>query len=249
LAIGTIQKSILSGSIGAGAGLLNLLDIANTKNYTEAFSLSKSVLLDYNFYSYQYKPLYYIGIYIITVVSVIGAILNITKKNKLITISSLFFLVLFSILSMGGGSFIGELVNTALMESPIGWVFRSPLKWQLYIPFFLIILFSLSLSFIYKTITKKDKIVFTGFISIFFLLINSYILIDIFNKLLTPKKLIYTENLENNILNGKNILFINDKSCSLLSKKYPAILEEIHFFLKNQHAKTIKLNSPGYLSP
>ncbi len=60
-----------------------------------------------------------------------------------------------SMLSLGGSGPLGELYWLFLSESGIGWIFRSPLKFQLYQAFFLSILFIISIAMIRQKIYPK----------------------------------------------------------------------------------------------
>ena len=60
ISIGTVSKSEIASTIGKDSGVLNLVGIAKTVNFQEAFSLGKSVFLDYDFYSKKNKNYIYI---------------------------------------------------------------------------------------------------------------------------------------------------------------------------------------------
>jgi hypothetical protein len=71
---------------------------------------------------------------------------------------------LFSIISLGTNSFFGDIYYFIIVNLPMGWMFRSPLKFQIYQAFCIVVAFYLT-SISLKKIAIKDKS-FSIFLSI-----------------------------------------------------------------------------------
>lgn len=63
--------------------------------------------------------------------------------------------IVMTLLSLGSSGILGEPYWLLVSESGIGWIFRSPLKFQLYQAFFLCILFTASMALIRQKINHK----------------------------------------------------------------------------------------------
>jgi hypothetical protein len=80
------------------------------------------------------------------------------------------FLIL-TLFSLGSNGPFGEIYWTFVSESGIGWIFRSPLKFQLYQAFFLSVLFIMSMAIIRQKISHKALV---SMIMVFVLVGSSY---------------------------------------------------------------------------
>ncbi len=186
IALGSIDKSLLSQNLSdIDLNSANLINIANTGDILTAFSFSKNVFLDFRFYEGWYGFLYFAGMFILLAL-LIGIFIysyykltNRYKKYLLLSLSFFLLLLLFTT-----GTFIGvDNLMTLLLKLPGGWAFRSPLKWQLYMPLFICAALVLLLDTISGGLRRYALMV--GAVA--FVLINGFIAQDVFRKLLIPR--------------------------------------------------------------
>lgn len=232
----TVDKSSISSSIGNGADILNLTNIAKTDSILEALSLSKNIFLDFRFYTDTTKNIYYFAIYGILVI-LLGLITwnyyNYHKINKKTLIASCIFLVL-ALLSTGRTYGFTRGLYNIIDILPISWVFRSPLKWQLYISMFLFSIIAYEISLIgSKKVLKK---IFYSIV-ILFSIANVVLIKDVFTNLLAPKQLQSFQEIQKENLNGKRVLFVNSPECNDLAQDHLDKYNELIFSLsKNENS-------------
>jgi hypothetical protein len=173
--LGTIDKGAISDSAAAApVDYTRLVEIANTGNIFTAFSLSKDVLKDYEFYNAVYQGFYFLGAFILYGI-LFGLYIRHEKKfeqldRRRFLIGLAIFLLLL-VLSTATFLGAGTLIKT-LITLPGGWMFRSPLKWQLYIPIALFAMLAITLK--YSASGKRKKYIIGG-LACSFLLLNSYV--------------------------------------------------------------------------
>ncbi len=214
LSLGTVEKNSLSGKlVSEDIDYSALISIANTKTILNAFSLSRENLLDFSFYTPQLKI-----VYLTSYLLILGCILTIfIKKYHVLTESeqwlalTLFVGFLLTIyISSVKDRLIASILNL-LVTFPGGWIFRSPLKWQIYSPFFLFAWASL----VFLKIDSKFR-AYLAFMLLSISLIGSgYLLWNIYGNLLTPKSIEHYGFLLDGQLDETLFLIVNNKGCNI----------------------------------
>jgi len=222
ISVGTLEKASVVNDLFPDAGSINsLLNFANTNGLVNSFAFSKDILKDFNFYNDKYKLIYFGSAFFLYILIFVGYLLSNRKK----TFDRKAFHWLF------GASLIIQLLATGklfgidkflivLTQIPGGWAFRSPLKWQLYLPLFL---FG-ACGILVKSLTAKYQKIFIASLLILFFGLNFYIGIDVYKKLLIPKHIsklaaFYVMSLEN-----KTLLFVGSEHCGSLNIELNEIL-------------------------
>lgn len=233
LSIGSLNKSTLSQNLSSqNVDSANLVNLANTENLLTAFSLSKNVFLDFRFFNPTYKNIYFISAY--TILGVFVGLftysyyrLNQKYKNYLI----IWLGIVLSLLLLTTGSQMGvDKLLKLLTNLPGGWAFRSPLKWQLYIPLFFCAIFVVVLQ-ILKGRLKKGIL---AILAITILAINGYVSYEVYIKLLLPDE---TNNLVTLQRDKKKkfdsrVLLVKDGICNDYFRKEPSL----YLVLKESYA-------------
>lgn len=257
LSIGSVNKSVLSSDItSAPVDYSTLVEISNTGDIFTGLSLSKNVLKDYDFYSPSYATVYFLGAFVFYVI-LLGAYLRVEKK---LSISdkrrfSLLLAAFLLLILLATVKFLHvDTLLRAIINLPGGWIFRAPLKWQLYIPFCLFAMLTIVLS---HTRRSKRRILLFALLGVVFVLMNAFIGFDIYNKLLTPRTVTHFNYLQNLDLDHKNMLVVGSDLCFTYAENNPAVMTELNQILtsKNVQVKqldvgdvdTVNLNSYDYI--
>jgi hypothetical protein len=237
LSLGSFDKASFSRSIGEDTTANNLISLAKTSGIFEAFALSKSIFVDYRYYEGVYQAVYYGSIYIfyLLLIFLFAYSFRFVPKNKLKFLSILggIFIVLI-LLSTGSTYSPTEFISSILYNIPlVGWAFRSPLKWQLYMP---IVLFGMSsiVSFyaLRSGVISKSRLLAS--VSVLFIFANGYLLKDITNFLLLPKEVSQLKDLQSIDFKDKRVLLVkNTDACRRVLKSNPDLSEEINSVLRN----------------
>lgn len=214
LSLGSVEKRLLSQNLSdTSLSSANLTNIANTGDILTAFSMSKNVFLDFQFYNGAYKYLYFVGVYVLLALLIwlfmSGYYKMVKKYKKFLLISMLGFLGLMLLTTgtfMGVDTFLG-----LLAKLPGGWAFRSPLKWQLYMPLFFCAIIALLLE-VQRIDYRKYSYMALGVIII---LINGYIGYDMTKKLLLPDTSHVVLQTQNIPASSSRALLIKDAQCYL----------------------------------
>ena len=138
--------------------------------------------------NFLFKWFHYTSLLILIVLSLFSIVKINNKKNQKIIIFSLTGYAISTFLSFGYKSFIGELYWTFINKTIIGWIFRSPLKFQLYQVFFVSILVYTTLNRFSEKNKKKivNNIMITFFLAIIFLGVSLEGIINLNFKSLNP---------------------------------------------------------------
>lgn len=243
LSIGSISKTQLSSALGDEPGNLILTSLAKTQGLSEAYTVSKGVFLDYEFYNDFTKSIFFIVTYgllliLFSLFFIISTRVDSSVRVVYFISISLFVFLLF--LSTGDEYFIGAVINESLTNSSIGWFFRSPLKWQLYIP----ILFGILLLIGYDQYSLKRKrvgdskwiLILIGILSVSSI---AYISLDISRKLILPEKIQWNSDV---VTENSKALFIFDESCNALSKVSPDLLDEAVYYFQLNNVTLTRLD-------
>ena len=242
--IGSINKDVLSANVAsAPTDYTSLIAVANTGDIFTGISLAKGVLKDYEFYNDSTQVLYFLGIFTFYVI-LFGLYVRVEKKlsisdRKYFAWALAAFLLLL-LLAAVNYLFVKDIIKL-IVGLPGGWIFRSPLKWQLYIPFTMATMLAIALVYVPK---KSHKIALYSVLAISFLCMNTFIGVDIYNKLLTPREISYFGALQQTNLDQKNLLIINDESCFSFASSRPEVMTELNQIVtsKNVQVKQISLD-------
>jgi hypothetical protein len=245
----SVNKDVLlDTAVSTPTDYTALVDVLNTGDIFTGLSLSKNVVKDYDFYNHDYFGFYLLGVF-----GFYGTLifLYITHRNELskgdkrifILLLTLFLvlLLLAAVNFLGAGTLIKLLINT-----PFGWIFRSPLKWQLYIP---ITIFT-ALAILLKYTRQNSRFHIYFLLALTFILANGYIMKDIYQKLLTPRNITHFAALERKNFQHDNLLFATNEACLEYQLKNPQVMTELNQVLssKNIQVKRVSAGSIEQLS-
>jgi hypothetical protein len=242
-AIGTISKSALSEEISTTSSVdyTGLIDFANAGNPLTALSLSRDVLLDFRYYNFAYEPIYFGAVFVFYVILFGLYIYNEKQlgklqRSRLVLLFALFLLLI--LLSMA--TFFGfNVLIKMLVSLPGGWAFRSPLKWQLYIP---VILATIMCVLLAQTHVKRIRLLAMVGIAGTLLVMSTFLGVDIKRKLIAPKQFQYLGGLQTVDLTHKNVLFVSDAACFAFLQENLGVVTEMNqvFASKQTQLKRIK---------
>lgn len=242
LSIGSIDKSVLSQDISTEpTDYTGIINVANAGDPISAFTLSKHVFLDFNYYTAATYILYTIG-----VLALYGIIIGMyaLKKEQYSRHDRYIYLTLIltvaGLIFMSSGHVLASTIFHHLVTLPGGWIFRSPLKWQLYIPFFLTTALAIQLKYVHG---RNLKYLLIGLVTII-VLQSAYLLHDIHQKLLTPRS-VQTFSQLDAIKDGSRMLYFTGSECANYLNKNPVVNTELNQVLNSKQVqvkKTSQLN-------
>lgn len=241
MALGSISKDILSQEISdSPVDYTMLVDIANTGGLANAFAMAKNVFKDFEFANDLYMPLYVLGVvslYAILIVLFLWVKGRMSLKARYWSVALLGCLLLLVLLSTGNIFNIDALIKF-LIGQPGGWTFRSPLKWQLYIPFFVCALLLIFFLYIPKGWLRRSALL--G-ISAATCLMGGYLLGSVYVRMLIPRAVGEFSVLQAIDLEGKTLLFANTETCTFYAQDNPRVFTEMNQILlsKNVQVKRI----------
>ena len=156
-------------------------------------------------------------------------------KNKKLYLVSMILFIFLIILTTGDSYYISNIINSSLSSTPIGWFFRSPLKWQLYIPIVYTILMMIGYQCYSENTTFKYRARLILYLIVIFSGVSiSYISFDIYQNLLKPKNdILIHKNLQTD--NSSNAALIFDDTCTAISRANPIFVEQSIFYFKNKN--------------
>ena len=240
--LGTVSKSAITEEISyTPIDYTSLVDFANTGNPFTALSLSRDVLLDFDYYNVVYRPVYFGAVFVFYLI-LLGLYmyneryLSKPDRKQIVLLFGIFLLLM--LLSMATFFDINTLLKM-LVVLPGGWMFRSPLKWQLYIPLVLATMISLLL---HRTEVKKIRSAASTASVVLLVLMSVFLGVDIYQKLLVPRQFQHLGALQALDLDHKNLLFATDNQCFAFLQEHPVIVTELNqiFASKNVQTKRIK---------
>ncbi len=257
LSMGTVSKDVISANITpVKTDYTALVDISNTGNIFTGFSLSKNVFVDFDFYNNTYQTIYFFGVFAFYVLLFwlylrVEQTLNLSDKRRLGVLFTCFLLLV----ALATVSIVHlDAVIKLLIGMPGGWAFRSPLKWQLYIPLALFGILMVLLNRVPRG--RRLWVIEVGLLATF-LIMNAYIAIDIGKKILTPRTPGYFAELQATNLADKTLLFVNNGDCMNYLRNNPAVNTELNQVLGSQNvqvkhviedqADTVNLGSYNYI--
>lgn len=246
ITMGTVSKDVISDSVTPiAADYTALVDISNTGNIFTGLSLSKNVFVDFNFYNSTYKTVYFIAVYAFYIV-LLALYLRVQKRlvpaerrNLLIMLG---FFLLFVALATTTFMGVDTVIRFIIKNVPGGWAFRSPLKWQLYIP---IMLFGAMVVLLKHVITERKLRYLQVAFLVTFVLMNGYLATDLYKMILKPRTLNNFAALQAQNFNYNTMLFVNSNDCTDYMRSNPRIVTEFNQVLisKNLQLKRVFVDS------
>lgn len=242
LSLGTISKSALSQDITtAPIDYTGLVEIANTDNIFTALSLSKNVLIDFHFYTDGYQLIYFAVIFSLYIV-LLTLYLFVFKKLERTDRKQFFIwmVALLMLLALSTASFFHiDVLIKFLIGLPGGWLFRSPLKWQLYTPLALVALFALLI----RHVKDKMWLRVVNSILVMTIVLGGVILAsEIASKLLVPRSIKHFAALQQVDMEKRNLLFIASDDCSAFAREQPEVMTELNQILISKNTQIKKVS-------
>ena len=242
LSLGTIDKSALSQDISnTPIDYTSLVAIANTGDIFTALSLSKNVLIDFAFYNEKYSSIYFIATFLlyILLLSLYLFLHNKLKKAE----RRCFFLWMSAFLILTALStatfFYTDILIKFLIGLPGGWMFRSPLKWQLYIPLTIVTLMALLMRHLKN---KTQLLIINTSLIVVIVFTNAILASEIVTKLLIPRSIVYFAALQKIDMEKNNMLFIASDECSTFARENSQVMTELNQILISKDTQIKKIS-------
>lgn len=233
----TLDKGALSDQVTSQpTDYTSLVDVANTGDIFTGLSLSKGVLKDYEFYGAMTWPFYFLGVFLfyILLFSIYVKVEKRTsphERRRFLLAIGIFLGLL--VLATAGYLYADVLIKF-LIGLPGGWMFRSPLKWQLYMPITLFAALVIALKYVHDG--WRLKLLYAAF-GFSFLLMNGYLFTQVYTRLLTPRTITYFGALAEADMGGKNLLVADSNICTAIAQDNPAIATELNQILVSKSAQ------------
>lgn len=242
-ALGTVDKGAIGDTVSrAPVDYTSLVDIANTGDIFTALSLSKGVLKDYEFFGAMTWPFYFLGVFGFYAL-LLGVYIRTEKRTKplerrrFVLCLGIFLLLL--VLSTASYLHADALIKF-FISLPGGWMFRSPLKWQLYMPVVLFTALMVALKYVQSK--NNRRMLYAGFAATF-VLMNGYLFTQIYERLFVPRTLTYFGTLANTDLKDKNLLFVNSAECMAFARDNPGVSTELNQVFISQEVQVKRISS------
>ncbi|HEU4913918.1 MAG TPA: hypothetical protein VFT16_00725 [Candidatus Saccharimonadales bacterium] len=241
MAMGSVSKDMISTNITpTPIDYTALVGISNTGNFFTGFSLSKNVFVDFAFYDATYQNIYFFGVFLFYVV-LLWLLLRVEhglrpdrRRQLAILLGSFLALIALAATTvLKVDDFIRFLISM-----PGGWAFRSPLKWQLYIP---LVLFGAMAIILAQVKTKRMLRTAQALLMVTFVIMNAYLFLDVYRKILVPRSLENFARLYDTNMDHKTVLFINNGDCMDFMRANPRLVTEMNqvFTSKNTQLKNV----------
>jgi hypothetical protein len=241
LSMGSVSKDMISTNITpTPIDYTALVGISNTGNFFTGFSLSKNVFVDFAFYDNTYQNVYFFGVFLFYVV-LLWMLLKVEKdlrpdRRRQLAILFGSFLILIA-LAATTVLHVDDFIRF-LISMPGGWAFRSPLKWQLYIPMALFGAMVIVLAQIKSRLAfRTAQVLLIGT----FVIMNAYLCLDVYRKILVPRTLTNFAALYDTNMDHKTVLFVNNGECMDFMRANPRVVTEMNqvFTSKNTQLKNV----------
>jgi hypothetical protein len=226
--LGTISKTALSQDISdVPIDYTSLVDIANTGDIFTALSLSKNVLVDFAYYTDGYYIVYFAAVFLLYALLLVLYLRTYRQLRRGEHTQFLIWMAAFLVLTaLSTASFFYlDTVIKFLISLPGGWLFRSPLKWQLYIPLALVVLLGLLLRHI-----RARSMLWTANAVLITVIVfaNAVLVTEIATKLLVPRTVSQFEQLQKTNMQQQNLLFVASDQCGVFARKHSAVMTELN---------------------
>lgn len=244
LSLGSVSKDLISDNVvPTQTDYTSLVNFSNTGDLFTGLALAKNVFLDFDFYNDTYRPLYLLGtfgFYALMIAAYLSTekYLNARDKRHMAVLLGSFLVLVILATTMVFG--VNELIKI-LITLPAGWAFRSPLKWQLYVPVALFGVLVLLLNNMGDD--KRRGYVQLGLV-LCFVLMNGFLFYDISKALLTPRTVTHFTALANINLSGRTLLYVNSPSCMKFTQDNPRLVTELNqvFVSQNVQVKRVLID-------
>jgi hypothetical protein len=228
--MGTVSKDALSSNVSTNSPPTNytsLVDVANTGDIFTGLSLSKNVLKDFEFYNPVYQNFYFLGVFVIYIV-LLGIYLHVEDRISLVDkkrfgvfLASFLVLILLATVKLWH---VDNLIKFVI-GLPGGWMFRSPLKWQLYIPLVLFSMLAMVLVHVTSSWHRRALYISLGFS---FLLMNGFLVASIYHDLLKPREIHSFHALSALSIDHQNLLMVGSDRCFTFADTHPEVMTELN---------------------
>lgn len=244
----TLDKGALSDQVSSTpTDYTSLVDVANTGDIFTGLSLSKGVLKDYEFFGPTTWPFYFLGVFLFYIL-LFSVYVRVEKRTSpherrrfLLAIG-----IFLGLLVLATASYLyADVLIKFLISLPGGWMFRSPLKWQLYMPLVLFAALVIALKYVHDG--WRLKLLYAAF-GLSFILMNGYLFTQVYERLLKPRSVTYFSALAGADIRGKNLLVADSSTCTTIAQNYPTIATELNQVLISKsaqvkHAQASKLHT------
>lgn len=231
--MGSVSRSQVESTDTAGE-YDSLLNIANTESLFEGVVNAKSVFVDYTFFDPSYSSIFYVS-NLLALLVIIGALIYArkTKHRLAVPISILLFVYIVLVLLADLGSDMLRSLIAFLIGLPGGWAFRSPLKWQLYIPLVLYAAYLLSLVVLRRyrrVMITVSLVIFAGF--------NAHLFVQVYDNLLTPKEFKNFVSFSKEPFDNSRVLYVKNFECGQYLLHARQVSAEIGYILGTRSIQT-----------
>ncbi|HSX35383.1 MAG TPA: alpha-(1-_3)-arabinofuranosyltransferase family protein [Patescibacteria group bacterium] len=237
ISMGTVSKDVISTNITpTPADYTALVGVSNTGNLFTGLSLSKDVFVDFSFYDDNYQSLYFFGVFVFYVI-VLGLYLRTERRLSLADKRRLgvFFTCFIVLVALATVTIVHlDALIKLLIGLPGGWAFRSPLKWQLYIP---LTLFSILVILLNRVKKGRRLVLVQAGLLATFLIMNGYVATDMYHKILTLRTPQYFAGLQALDLSHKTALFVNNADCLTFMRNNPAVTTEFNQIMASKEVQ------------
>lgn len=247
MSMGTVSKDVISDNVVPTAqDYTALVNVSNTGDLFTGLSLSKNIFLDFDFYNSSYRSIYFLGVFAFYVL-LIALYVSVEKRLKRQEKQrlALFFAAFLALIALATTTFMNlDVLIKFLIGMPGGWAFRSPLKWQLYIP---LVLFGVLVVLLARLTDRVRLAAFQAGLIVIFVMMNAYVTADVFKKILTPRTLENFAGLMKTDLDQKTLLFVNNGECMDYLRAHPRVTTELGqvFVSKQVQVKRVLSDSMG----
>jgi hypothetical protein len=224
--VGSIDKAALSQELTTTpVDYSGLVQVATAGDFVTAFSLSKNVFKDFEFYSGATQTVFMIGsfgLYALVVALYLWTERRLPADRKRL-FAWLLGLLLLMLLMTTDTPLVSEAIGR-LIALPGGWIFRSPLKWQLYAPFFLVA--TLALLVPYIPAAKRRSLL--GVVAVLLAAQSAFLVGDIYHRLLTPRHVQAFQGFMEQGQSGQRMLYASGQKCSMYARDNPIVMTELN---------------------
>jgi hypothetical protein len=227
MSMGTVSKDVISDNVVPTAqDYTALVNVSNTGDLFTGLSLSKNIFLDFDFYNSSYRSIYFLGVFafyvlLIAIYVSVEKRLKQEEKRRL----ALFLGAFLVLIALATTTFMNlDVLIKFLIGMPGGWAFRSPLKWQLYIP---LVLFGVLVALLARVTDRVRMAAFQAGLIVIFVMMNAYVTVDVVKKIMTPRSFENFGALMQTDLDNKTLLFVNNGECMDFLRAHPRVTTEL----------------------
>jgi hypothetical protein len=226
LKVGSIDKAALSQELTTTpVDYSGLVQVATAGDFVTAFSLSKNVFKDFDFYAGATQVVFMLGSFGLYAL-VVGLYLWTERRlpaDRKRQFAWMLGLLLVMLLMTTDTPLVSAAIGH-LIALPGGWIFRSPLKWQLYAPFFLVA--TLALLMPYLPTAKRRPLL--GLVAVLLVAQSAFLAGDIYHRLLVPRHVQVFPGFMEQGQSGQRMLYASGQKCSMYARDNPVVMTELN---------------------